>query len=93
MIGKHVIVTTGFRGVFFGKLAAYNKGARRCTLTGARNIIYWSGKRGFLGIAAHGPEGGSVLGSTAPAIELHKITSVAECTPTATKALSEWTTP
>lgn len=90
---KAVLVTTEYRGVFFGYLAGvadYNRETRRITLHRVRNVIYWSGKRGFLGLASHGPESGSRIGAEAPRVELHAVTSVTDCTEDAVKTFKEW---
>jgi hypothetical protein len=51
-----VLVTTEFRGVFFGYVKSKVKAPAEITLTGARNCIYWSKDvGGFLGLAAKGP--------------------------------------
>lgn len=89
---RPVIVTTAHRGVFFGLLAEDN-GKDSVVLTEARNVLEWTGRRGFLGMSAHGPEKGSRLGSTASRITLYDITGVADCTPEAAKALAAWPQP
>jgi hypothetical protein len=89
---RSVIVTTQHRGVFFGFLSEDN-GKESVVLTKARNVIHWDGKRGFLGLATHGPEGGSRIGSTAKRILLYDITSVADCTEEAEKSFSKWPQP
>lgn len=81
---RPVVVTTEFRGVFFG----YAEDTRGdvINLTGARNCIYWSDKTGgFMGLAATGPGKGSRIGARAD-VELRKITSVVEATPEAVAA-------
>jgi hypothetical protein len=90
--GTPVLVTTQHRGVFFGRLTNYEveREKRTVTLQNCRNVIYWSGARGFLGLAAHGPENGSRVGSVAPVVLLHDVTSVTLCTDTATKVFDEW---
>jgi hypothetical protein len=88
---KAVIVTTEFRGVFFGYLdKGTDENAKDLVLHDARCAIYWSGSRGFLGLASHGPDTGSKIGSTAPRILLHGITSVSDCTPDAEKIWTTW---
>ena len=83
--GRPVLVTTEFRGVFFG-YAEDTKGDT-ITLTAARNCIYWpSGNGGFGGLASEGPANGSRIGARVDQIELRKITAVAECTPASVKA-------
>jgi len=88
---EHVLVTTEHRGVFFGELSDdQDREARSLTLKNCRNVIYWYGKRGFLGLAAHGPEKGSTVGSVAPSVLLHDITSVAACTNKAVEVFRSW---
>lgn len=80
---RDVLVTTEYRGIFFGRLRDddnYNRDARHIILHKVRNVIRLEGRRGFLGLAAHGPEDGSLVGSGAPRVELHGVTSVADCT-------------
>ena len=84
-VGRPVLVTTEFRGVFFGY--AVDTTGDPITLTNARNCIYWpSGNGGFLGLASEGPAKGSRIGARADMIELRKITAVAEVTETAAAA-------
>ncbi|MEN8008709.1 MAG: hypothetical protein ABFS42_16995 [Candidatus Krumholzibacteriota bacterium] len=87
----HVLVTTEHRGVFFGELSAdQNREAKSLTLKNCRNVIMWSGKNGFLGLAADGPEPESRIGSTAPSVLLHGVTSVSECTDKAAEVFRSW---
>lgn len=82
--GRPVIVTTEFRGVFFGY--AEDTSGDVVQLKGARNAIYWSDKTGgFMGLASGGPGKGSRIGARAD-IELRKVTAVLECTPGAVEA-------
>lgn len=86
-----VVVTTQHRGVFFGHLSSdQDETARSLVLSDCRCAIYWSGKRGFLGLASHGPEEGSRIGATAPRVRLHDVTSVSACTPAAAEAWRAW---
>ena len=79
---RPVLVTTEYRGVFFGYASDTNGDV--ITLTNARNCIYWpSGNGGFGGLASEGPASGSRIGAKVSQIELRKITAVAEVTPTA----------
>lgn len=90
-MSKAVLVTTSHRGVFYGRLAeGGDESARSIRLTGCRNAIYWAGKRGFLGLARYGPENGSRIGSAAPSVLLHDVTSVSECSDEAAKRWEEW---
>ncbi|TPV94879.1 MAG: hypothetical protein B7733_13160 [Myxococcales bacterium FL481] len=89
--GNPVLVTTVHRGVFFGRLSEdQDENNKTLVLTGCRNVIYWAGSRGFLGLAERGPDDGSRIGAMAPRVRLHDITSVSECTPEAAKKFEEW---
>jgi len=82
---KKVVVTTKYRGVFFGSLTEDNGDV--VVLANARNCIYWSKEtRGFIGLAANGPQAGSRISPAAPRIEIVDITSVLECSPDAIEA-------
>lgn len=75
---RPVLVTTEFRGVFFGY--ATDTTGDIITLTRARNVVYWpAANKGFLGLTETGPLAGSKVGPAAD-IELRKITCVAEVT-------------
>ena len=79
-----VVVTTEHRGVFFGY--ATDTSGDVIYLRAARNCVYWStGVRGFMGLAATGPDKQSKVGPAAD-IEVRKITSVIKCSPEATAA-------
>lgn len=80
-----VVVTTEHRGVFFGY--AEDTSGDVIRLRAARNCVYWSpGVRGFMGLAATGPDKASKVGPAAD-IEVRKITSVIKCTP---EAIAAW---
>ena len=82
---RPVLVTTEFRGVFFGY--AEDTTGENITLTNARNCIYWPASQGgFAGLAAEGPAKGSRIGATVEKIDLRKVTSVTEVTPAAVTA-------
>ena len=81
---RPVLVTTEYKGVFFGYAA--NTGGDVIKLKRARNCIYWSKDvRGFIGLAANGPTSACRIGPAAD-IELRNITSVSEVTPAAVAA-------
>lgn len=83
---KPVLVTTEFRGVFFGYADGDTSGDN-LTLTNARNCIYWpSANGGFGGLAVEGPVNGARIGAVIPKIDLRKITSVSDVTPVAVEA-------
>lgn len=88
MDGKKVVVTTEHRGVFFGTLKHTDRDQRSCVLADARLCLYWSRNvRGFLGLAATGPDDESRVSPGAPQIELTGYTSIAECTD---EAIAAW---
>ena len=81
---RAVVVTTTHRGVFFGY--ASDVDGVIIKLRAARNCIYWSADvRGFMGLAATGPNKACKIGPSAD-ISLRDITSVIECSPEATQA-------
>lgn len=81
---RAVVVTTTHRGIFFGYCTDTDGDVIK--LRAARNCVYWSsGVRGFMGLAATGPDKESKVGPAAD-IEVHNITSVIACTPEATAA-------
>lgn len=83
--GRPVIVTTEYRGVFFGY--ATDTSGDTIKLTNARNCIYWSATTGgFMGLASKGPGPGSRIGERVNSIELRKVTSVTEMTADAVAA-------
>ncbi len=84
---KAVLITTEFRGVFFGFVKNDKKLPAEITLTNAKNCIYWSSGKGFLGLAAFGPTSSCNIGAEIKEITLYKITSV---TPVEEKAVDAW---
>jgi hypothetical protein len=82
--GRAVLVTTEFRGVFFGY--ATDTSGDTIKLTGMRNCIYWDSKTGgFAGLAEFGPGKGCRIGARVDG-ELRKVTCVLEVTPVAAEA-------
>ena len=82
---RPVLVTTEFRGVFFGW--AEDTSGDKITLTNARNCIYWpSANGGFGGLASEGPAKGARIGAVVEKLDLRKITSVAEVSANAVEA-------
>jgi hypothetical protein len=83
-----VLVTTEFRGVFFGFVKDNSKLPNEITLTNARNCLYWaSSVGGFMGLASKGPDSNCNIGSKVKEITLYKITSV---TPVEEGAAEKW---
>lgn len=88
MKNKAVLVTTEFRGVFFGYVKEDKKLPAEITLTNVRNCIYWSSDcGGFLGLAAGGPTSSCKIGTRVDELRLFKITSV---TPVTDEAAKKW---
>ena len=83
---KHrpVLVTTAYRGVFFGY--ADNTDGDAIYLKQARLCVYWSADcKGFMGLAAKGPTEACRIGPPAD-INLRAVTAVVEVTPDAVAA-------
>lgn len=76
---KAVVVTTTHKGVFFGY--ATDVEGQTLTLRAARLCIYWSEDvKGFMGLAATGPNNACRIGPPAD-IQLRDVTSVVFCAP------------
>jgi hypothetical protein len=83
---KAVMVTTEFRGVFFGYMTDMAKDGS-VVLKRAQNCVYWSSDvKGFMGLAATGPTENCKVGPAVPSITLNKITAVVEVEPKAEEA-------
>lgn len=80
-----LVVTTEFRGVFFGW--GFPTEGTTIRLEKAQNCIFWSSDiGGVLGLANPGPSKSCRIGPPIPAITLQKVTSLMECSPEAVKA-------
>ena len=87
-MNEKVLVTTEFRGVFYGEVKDKSKLPKEIILANARNCIYWSSDvGGFLGLAKVGPSSGCRIGKQVSKLTLYKITSV---TPVAEEAIKKW---
>jgi len=88
MDGKRpVIVTTEFRGVFFGYLESEDEKGRVSVLSDAKNCISWSADiHGFGGLAVTGPNDKCRIGPAIKKIKLHSVTAILDCTKEAEKA-------
>lgn len=81
---RPVLITTEFRGVFFGY--AEDTSGDTVVLTNCRNCIYWPRTQGgFVGLASEGPANGARIGAKIGKAELRKVTSVLEVEPAAVK--------
>lgn len=84
-MSRPVLVTTEYRGVFFGY--SDDTTGENITLTRARNCIYWPSQNGgFLGLASVGPVKGARIGERVAKVDLRKVTSVTEVEPAAVEA-------
>lgn len=76
-----VLVTTEFRGVFFGYVRDGKKLPAEVTLTDVRNCIYWDSELGgFLGLSTLGPNSACRIGTKADQLTLYKVTSISPVT-------------
>ena len=75
-----VMVTTEFRGVFFGYMTEPPVDGS-ITIKRARNCVYWSQDvKGFMGLAATGPSKDCKIGPAVPSVMLNKVTAIIEVT-------------
>ena len=82
-----VMVTTEFRGVFFGYMSEPPVDGS-VTLKRARNCVYWSSDmHGFMGLASTGPSKDCKIGPAVPSLTLNKVTAVVEVSP---QAVENW---
>jgi len=85
---KAVLVTTEYRGVFFGYIKDDKKLPNEITLTNVRNCIYWSSDiGGFLGLGKKGPSSSCKIGVEVPELTLWKVTSIS---PISKEAEKKW---
>jgi hypothetical protein len=85
-IGRPVLVTTEYRGVFFGY--AEDTSGETIILKKARNCIYWAASvGGFLGLASTGPNTDCRIGAEVEQFEARRVTSVTEVS---SEAAKEW---
>jgi len=85
--GTPVMVTTEFRGVFFGYMREQPKDGS-ITIEQAQNCVYWSmDVHGFMGLASSGPTKNCKIGPAVRSITLNKVTAVVEVSP---EAAAKW---
>jgi len=79
---KAVLLTTKHRGVFFGYIDG-DDDTRNPVVADCRNVLWWDASvRGFLGLAANGPNDKCRIGPAAN-VKIYDVTSVADVTPAA----------
>lgn len=83
---KAILVTTEYRGVFFGFLeSGPDQGV--VTLIQAQNCVYWnSAVHGFMGLAVQGPTKECRIGPPVTRLTLTKVTAIIEVSPEAVEA-------
>lgn len=87
---KPVLVTTEYRGVFFGYLedGADADLPNSVVLKNARMCVYWSADtKGVFGLISSGPSSHCRIGPKSDEIKLYGITSVS---PVSAKAVKRW---
>ena len=85
---NNVLVTTSFRGVFFGELIERNVvgDSVSVVLLKCRNCVYWDASlKGFLGLAKFGPTAKCKIGPACERSELFGVTSINDVTEEASK--------
>lgn len=85
---RPVVVTTEFRGVFFGYVKDDSKSPERIELEQARMCVYWSTDvKGVVGLAATGPTKECRVTHSIPSMTAYKVTAVLDCSP---EAAEKW---
>ena len=80
-----VVVTTQFRGVFWGELTDNNAPAS-VELAEYRNCIYWNKTmNGFVGLSTYGPDAECKIGAKGSKITLYGITAILDCSAAASE--------
>jgi len=91
---KALLVTTTYRGVFFGYGTIPTDGSTNIVLYKARMCVTWSSDvRGVLGLAAKGPSESCCVGPAVPKLYLVGVNSISEVSDIARKAWEKepWT--
>ena len=82
---RALVVTTEYKGVFFG-YGEPKLGNTEIELEKARMVIFWSAEtKGVLGLAAIGVQPGSRVTPAVSKLMLNRVTAVMVCSPEATK--------
>ena len=82
-----VVVTTDYRGVFFGYMDQTCVNDETISLRAARNCLVWTSDiKGFVGLAVTGPSKTCRVGPAADMHSLRKITCILACSPQAVAA-------
>lgn len=87
MATRKAIVTTKYRGVFYGDVVA--RDGHTVDMDNCIMVIYWGTEKGLFQLAEYGPSTGSRLSSVCPSCTLLDITGVFDVTPEAAKVFSK----
>lgn len=81
------IITTEYRGVFFGYIKEEQIKETTLDVEKCRNVRYWTSEvNGFQGLSSNGPSNGCTISAMAGGpVVLHKVTSVSVCSESATQ--------
>jgi len=84
---KPVIITTSYKGVFFGKINPDHKTSKILEVHDCRNVRYWSSEtNGFQGLSNNGPNKDCKISTKSGGeVVLHEVTSVTFCSDEAAK--------
>lgn len=91
--GVPLVITTGYKCVFFGYGVPESLKDGQMALTGAQMCLSWSADvRGVFGLAVTGPTAGCRIGPVVPAVTLVDVTAAITATPEAAAAwrLQPW---
>lgn len=85
---RAVLITTEWRGVFFGYLAEGQDATDRTlvNVSNAKMAIYWGTERGFMQLAHTGPTSSSKISAPANLPAIHGVTAVFDVTSEAEQA-------
>ena len=85
---KPVVITTEYRGVFFGYVMDDSKAPECIILERARMCVYWSSDiKGVLGLASNGPTESCKITQAVPVLTAWKITAIMDCS---AEAVERW---
>ena len=82
-----VVITTSYRGVFFGEIDPAAVRDEVIEIHNKRCCVRFKGSKGFVGLASVGPQAGSRVGPAAPVSWLRNVTDILLCTP---EAVERW---
>lgn len=75
-VGRLVVITTEWKGVFAGAIHSYDREAREADARNVRMVIRFGTERGLLQLCHSGPTGDTKLSDPAPKAMLHGVTGI-----------------